>query len=923
MNEKYNLVDTVDKLKQLDAILMDGSKAKYPILAYDTETNGLQIYKTVVVGFSISFNQHQGFYVPLLKWVVDPKSFRVRSYKKVKYDAHMKGHLECIWTGEKFDEFVTPDEYNLKQRFPLIPNLLERWLTNTNLYMWNAPFDVNQTFINAGVETKNNLFLDGGLLVHALDENYSVALKPNAEKYKDYLGINPFAHAAMEKKELNESIIRNGGTPGQVWRADLWPQAKYACADTMFTFGICEAALGEFQREYGERGMNWFFNQEVMPVCKEVVIDMKRRGAYVDVPYFTKLHNETQAKMNSLEDSLIDEFNKNGWLDNFTIGESMEDAVKKPTLVKEIIKLEGLKIPQVLDKKTGEMKDSIAKGAVKKEFQKNPHWIWGVILGEDEIKYSDEKLEEVKKTIYMRKINRRHRFNIGSGDHLRWLFCTVLGMNNAKLPQTDKATKEEPKASMAAEVIETHMLPKFPWVQKYLSWKKLQKMQTTYIGPVLDMNIDGWMYVDWKQNGTISGRFSCSGGYNLQTLPRVDDEMEILEACENCHADTYDKDENLTGNVQIIQEVECMADMKCNKCGHEKKDIPRPSAIKQGFIAPPGYKIINADYSSLEPRCFAVMSNETKIKEVYWNDLDLYSKAYCDMFPDGDQYSADPKAPNFLKKVAKAKRKLVKPIVLGIPYGAQDDQVASLIGAKTEKKNYKGQIVLDDDGKPVMVSDTKEGKKMRDLFLRTYPDLEQYMDDQDLKATTYGYVETIVGRRRHFPFLPSIIKVLNKYEIDYKDILDAPMWELKKGLTIGYTSFRGTKVRLSEEMAKEIQELIGFGDEKFKEKGNWSFIRSMLKNDLNGAKNTPIQGLAGHITNKGMLDTTRSYRANNMDAWVALQVHDEITAYAPDEQAEFGSGLMKKGMEDNEFTALLDVPMIAEPIVCNNLKESK
>ena len=624
MNGKYNLVDTVEKLKELDTILMQDGAPKYKIIAYDTETNGIPLYKTTIVGFSISFNQYSGYYIPLLVWVPDEKTRRMRSYKKVKYDACMGGNLRCNWTGETFDEFVQPHEYNLKERFPLIPALLERWLTKTNLYMWNAPFDVNHTYINYGVETKHSLFLDGGLLVHTLDENYSVGLKPNAEKYKEALGINPHVHAAMEKKELNESIIRNGGTPGQVWRADLEPQMKYACADTMFTFGICEAATKQFSEEYGEKGLNWFFNQEVMPVCKEVVIDMKRRGAYTDVPYFQKLFNETQEKMNFLEDSIISEMNEAGHLADFSIGESVDDAISNQAVIKHIIKLEGLDIPTTTNKK-GEVKETIAKGVIKKEYAKNPHWVWGYILGEDEIKYSDAKVEEIKKELYLKKIKRRYRFNIGSSDHLRWLFCTQLGMDNAKLPQTEKATKEEPKASMAAEVLEEFMLPKFTWVSTLMSWKKLQKMQSTYIKPVLVMNINGWLYVDWKQNGTVSGRFACSGGYNLQTLPRVDDEMEMLEACEKCDS----------SDVTILQEIECIADRKCNKCGYVKKDIARPSAIKKGFIAPPGYKIVNADYSSLEPRCFAEVSGEEALKDVHRKEGSVARKGLNNSIVEG------------------------------------------------------------------------------------------------------------------------------------------------------------------------------------------------------------------------------------------------------------------------------------------------
>lgn len=915
MKYKYNLVDTHEKLKQLDAILMNGDAPKFKLLGYDTETNGLQLFKTTVVGFSISFDRYSGYYVPLLRWIPDESSRKERSVDKVKYSACMDGKLQCVWTGEIFDEFVLPHQYNAKERLPFIVKYLERWLSKTNLLMHNASFDINQSFINFGVDLKENLFVDTSLLLHVLDENNPTALKKAAERYKDALGINPWEMAATEKKEMDVSCIENGGKPGQVWRANLDVQFKYACADTFLMFGIYEKAIEEFAERFGERGLQWFFVDEVMPVAKEVVVDMKRRGVYVDVPHFQKLFDQNAIKMNALEDELMVELTPH--LTDFDLGKSVEEAVSHQRLVKKIIELEGLAIPQVVDKKTGIAKESLAKAAVKKEFEANPHWVWGYILGEDELKYSEEKVKAIKQALYEEVTEgKRYRFNLGSRDHLVWLFCTKFGFNKAKLPQTDSATKENPIPSMDAEVLKEIMLPKFPWVSRLLTYKKLQKLQSTYILPALELNINGWLYMDMKQNGTTSGRFSCSGGYNLQTLPRVDDEMEILESCDKCGSD----------DIKIVQELECIADRHCNNkdCGHILKDITRPSSIKKGFIAPPGYKIINADYSSLEPRCFAFVSGEELLKQVYWDDLDLYSKVYCDIFDKEKQYSADPKAPNFLKKVAKAKRTWIKPVVLGIPYGAEEGQVASLIGAKTIKKNWQGIPVVDEEGKHIMVDDYSEGKRVRDAYLNTYTKLRTYMSDQDLKAVSLGYVETILGRRRHLPFAKKINDVLSAYGVDWQDLAHAPIWELRKGKTVHYKSLNhGGKVSLTEEMFDKIRDSIKFKEENAREGGYWAYIRSMLKGDLNNAKNNPIQGLAGHITNKGMLDTNRKLREQALDAWVCLQVHDEITGYAKIDQAELAAEALKNGMEKNQVTALLDVEMIAEPVICDNLKESK
>jgi DNA polymerase I-like protein with 3'-5' exonuclease and polymerase domains len=924
--DKYNLINTPELVSALDKFLIDPSgKPIYPLVSYDTETNGLSLYKTSVIGFSLSVDRYKGFYIPLLTWQPDPKSKKTRTKDKVKMDVFAEGRLLNPWTGKFYDEFVKPSEVD----FPdWVPAILKRWFGESQLFMWNAPFDINHTYINFGVDLKNNLVADGGLLVHVANENESVGLKESAIVYQVPLGINPWAMADQEKRELKRSILLNGGESREVWRADLYPQMKYACADTFLTHGLVETVLQEISVERKEQYPQiekWIFEDEVMPVCKEVVVDMKRRGVYIDVPHFKKLHDQNAKKLLELEDLFIKEITP--MLDGFDKGSSLDEAISHQRLVKKIIELEGLSIPTVLDKKTGEYKNSIAKAAVKKAYEANPHWIWGYLLDQDEIKYSDAKLLEIKQALYEESEGRRYRFNLNSNAHLIWLFFDKLGENRRKFPKTDGSTVEDWNPSLEADAIKEHLLPKYPWVQYLLKFKRVQKIQSTYVAPALDLQIDGWLYMDMKQNGTTSGRFSCSGGYNLQTLPRVDDELEALEQCHVCHSK----------NIQIDEYIECMANRHCGDCGHVEYDIPRPSAIKKGFVAPPGYKIINADYSSLEPRCFAYMSGEDKIKEVYKKGLDLYSKVYCDMFDPTGQYSADPKDKNYLKKAYPKGRKDIKPLVLGIPYGAGDAQCANMIGAtiRSETPNEHGVY----EERP----DMKRGKEVRDKYLATYPNLQGYMNLQEYMAIEYGFVESKYGRRKHFKWAKVIgdfidsLPVHNGMFYDKMEKINHFMKTGKKRLsgltaTIKDQMTGNTVFNLNEEQLASLAEKLKlsfsmdkYGKDGVKQKGGWSYIRSLLKADLNNAKNHPIQALAGHITNMGMLTTQRSFVEHQLDAWICLQVHDEITGYARIDQAERAKELLQKGMEENIYTLPLrsEVAMIAEPVICNNLKDSK
>lgn len=907
MWQKYNRIDTMEKLGELDAFLCNpnGTK-KYDLISYDTETNGLRIHKNTIVGFSLSVDRNKGWYVPLLDWVPDLKSVKNRTKNKKKFKTYENGQFRCVWTGKEYPENVEPSQYEMPE---FIPALLQKWLVGARLIMHNAPFDVNMTYIATGVDLTDSTFIDTALLSHILNENSSNGLKETAGEWAADLGFNAHQDAAQERKELGESVFCNGGDvtntfkPKSVWRAAPEPMFKYACADTFLTFGVFEVGIQKFIERFGEERLKWLFEEEVMPLCKEVVIPMKRKGVYLDIPHYEKMEKEVGAYLDSCEDAFIESIKEH--LPHFNVGKSVDEEVSDQALIKKIIELEGLSIPQKYDKKTDTYKESIAKGVVKKVYQKDPHWVWGYLLGEDELKYSDKKLEQIKLDIYKQKVGRRYRFNLGSDAHLRWLFCDRLGFSPTELPQTDSATKDNPIPSMKAEVLTEYMLPKFPWVENLLIFKKLRKMYTSYILPALNLNINGWLYMDMKQNGTVSGRFACGGGFNLQTLPNTEKELETLKECDKC----------LSENVEIEGIIDALCNRICKDCGHVEKNITRSSIIKRGFIAPPGYKIINADYSSLEPRCFAFMSGDDKLKEVYWKNLDLYSKAYCDMFDVNNEYSADPKDENFLKKKNKAARTETKPIVLGIPYGSKAYQVAIMCN------KYK-EILDKNTGKMKKVPDEEYGQWVINTYLDTYKSLHDYMERMELDCVTKGYVESLYGRRRHFEYAPIIYKFLQSKGLTHKDMIDCKPWFLK-GSDVDAVSNLGNKMLFTKDELKQLIKDLSLDYFKCMQSGHWKYVRSLLKNDLNNAKNWPIQSLAGHITNRGMLETARFFRDKQLDAWVFLQVHDEISTYVNDNQLEAGSESLRVGMEDNVYAKGIDVPMIADPTVAENLKDAK
>ena len=148
-------------------------------------------------------------------------------------------------------------------------------------------------------------------------------------------------------------------------------------------------------------------------------------------------------------------------------------------------------------------------------------------------------------------------------------------------------------------------------------------------------------------------------------------------------------------------------------------------SIKKGFIAGEGYKVVNADYASLEPVCFAHMSGDEKLRNVFRNNEDLYSRVGIETFGVVDA-SANKKDANYLKNLYPEIRQTSKGIALAIPYGAQAAQIARL----TNKTYSEGQEIIDN-------------------YLNNFPNLRKYMNKCDYMAKNYGYVKTELGRIRH------------------------------------------------------------------------------------------------------------------------------------------------------------------------------
>jgi DNA polymerase I-like protein with 3'-5' exonuclease and polymerase domains len=887
---KYNIIDTPEKLEQLDKFLFDGDIPKFDILSIDTETNGLAHYRDVIIGFSISTDENSGFYIPLLAWLPEENSIKLRTFDKIKINSYMDGELVDLWREKCHPENITQQTYEAPE---IIKKYAKKWFTSgSQLILHNALFDATMIWANFGFDISEYIFCDTMLLHHVIDENSSHGLKEIAIQYSDKLGFNADAEADAERTELGASILKNGGTYNtrtkHIWRGDFEYLGKYAISDTFLTYKLFQYLMQLLDPKL----YSWFFYEEVMPLCKEVLIPMKLKGVPIDVDYFKNLQTEIAKELDTIEDLFIEELNIRNLLEDFDLAKSFEEEVPKKSYIEKIIQLENLEYPTILQK--GEQKQSLAKKALENAKIKNPHWLWDYLTGDDEIKYSEQKQQDILTDLYYKRTGRRHRFNIRSDEHLRWLFCTKLGHARNKLPQTESATPTNPIPSMKAEVLQDVFLKKYKWIDLILKYKKIYKLWSTYINGILEREYKGVLYPSFLQHGTTSGRFAARDP-NLQNLPRA----ENVDICEKCEST----------KIKVNKVCSAIADVQCLQCGHIQKDVILSSIIKRGFIAPKGYRLINADFSALEAKIFSFMSGSPKLKKLWEKGEDLYSRVYIDVFKE-TQYSANPKDSNYLKTQNPKARNQIKPVVLGVTYGAKEGQVANIMNLLTKAKVlHNGKYI------EMEVLDYAKGAKIIRDYLNAYPELRDYMMLRELEAINRGWVETIIGRRRNFKYAPYIDKLLKTSQFTMDDFLALNKKQLEKQF-------------IDKDLTKaELYQFVEyFGIESWKvtkSEFTWYTVKNLLKHDLDNAKNFPIQGLAAHITNRAMIEIARLLKSKGINAYLTLQVHDEITGIVEENQATQAEDVWREGMENNIYSQKLDIKMEAKPIICDTLDKAK
>lgn len=256
-----------------------------------------------------------------------------------------------------------------------------------------------------------------------------------------------------------------------------------------------------------------------------------------------------------------------------------------------------------------------------------------------------------------------HSFNMGSPKQLGDILYNKLG-----LPIISKTATGQPSTaeSVLAELAEQGY--EFPAV--IMQYRTLSKLKSTYTDrlPAQINPRTGRIHTSYHQAVTATGRLSSSDP-NLQNIP--------------------------------IR-------------------TPEGRRIRQAFIAPPGYKLLAADYSQIELRIMAHLAQDKGLLEAFKQGMDVHKATAAEVFGVT------------LANVTGEQRRKAKAINFGLIYGMSAFGLAKQIGV-----------------------DRKEAQAYIDKYFDKYPGVLAYMERTRQLAAERGYVETIFGRRLYLPDIKS------------------------------------------------------------------------------------------------------------------------------------------------------------------------
>lgn len=247
-------------------------------------------------------------------------------------------------------------------------------------------------------------------------------------------------------------------------------------------------------------------------------------------------------------------------------------------------------------------------------------------------------------------------FNINSPKQLSAILFEKLGIKSGKKTRTGYSTDAESLSKVREQS---------PIIDKVLDYRKFSKLLGTYIDGFLPLVDEGGrVHTEFLQKGTVTGRIA-SKEPNLQNIPVRTD---------------------------------------------------RGRELRNAFIAKEGYTLVCADYSQIELRVLAHISNDPVMIDAFNKGQDIHTRTASEVFGVA------------MEDVDKMMRRSAKAVNFGIVYGL------SPYGLSTN-----------------LEIPYKVAKEYIDSYFERYKGVRAYMSDIVEDAKNKGYVDTLMGRRRYIP----------------------------------------------------------------------------------------------------------------------------------------------------------------------------
>ena len=269
-----------------------------------------------------------------------------------------------------------------------------------------------------------------------------------------------------------------------------------------------------------------------------------------------------------------------------------------------------------------------------------------------------EQLDQVETDLYA---DIGHSVNINSPKQLSDLLFGELGLPKTRRTKSGYSTDANALESLKGM---------HPVVDRILDYRQVSKLKSTYVDALPEMvnSHTGRIHTSYHQTGSATGRISSSDP-NLQNIPI-------------------------------------------------RTELGRQ--VRRAFVADAGCLLLSADYSQIELRVLAHLSQDPSLLEAFRRGEDIHAATASQMF----------NVP--INEVDGEQRRIAKVLNFGVIYGLGPYGISQQTGFSRE-----------------------EGRHFIDTYLSRYPGINQYLESVKDQTRSTMYAETLLGRRRYFPDIQS------------------------------------------------------------------------------------------------------------------------------------------------------------------------